>query len=447
MDSRTCLAVILAAGEGTRMRSAQPKVMHPVGGLPMLGHVLATARRAGATRLAVVVGPNVPSVRALVVQCAADARLHEQAERLGTAHAVLAAAPELQGDVDDVLVLYGDTPLVTAESLRRLRGELAAGAAVAVLGFRPPDPTGYGRLVMAGSDLVAIREHKDASPEELAIGLCNAGVMAFSGKSGPALLRRIGRENAAGHYYLTDMVELAVAAGERVAAVEAPAEEVQGVNTRAELAAAERTFQERARRAAMLAGVTLLAPETVTFSHDTVLGRDVVVEPNVFLAPGVTVGDGVTLRAFSHIEGARIAAGAVIGPFARLRPGAEIGERAHIGNFVEIKNAAIDAGAKANHLSYIGDAHVGAAANIGAGTITCNYDGFGKHHTEIGANAFIGSNSALVAPVRIGDGAYVGTGSVITDDVPPDALALGRARQVVKPGRAALLRAKRAKKT
>jgi bifunctional UDP-N-acetylglucosamine pyrophosphorylase / glucosamine-1-phosphate N-acetyltransferase len=446
MESRTCLAVILAAGEGTRMRSNLPKAMHPVGGLPMLGHVLATAARAGATRVAVVVGPDAAAVRAFVQTRAPQAAVYEQAERLGTAHAVLAADQELAAGLDDVLVLYGDTPLVTAETLQRLRGELATGAEIAVLGFRPADPAGYGRLVMDGDRLVAIREHKDASHAERAIGFCNAGVMAFSGASGPALLAKIGKANAAGHYYLTDLVELANAAGKRVAAIEAEADEVLGVNTRAELALVERVFQERTRRAAMLGGATLLVPETVTFSHDTVLGRDVVVEPNVFFAPGVTVGDGVTIRAFSHIEGAKIAAGAIIGPFARLRPGADIGEGAHIGNFVEIKNAVIDAGAKANHLSYIGDAHVGAATNIGAGTITCNYDGYGKYHTEIGANAFIGSNSALVAPVSIGDGAYVGSGSVITDDVPPDALALGRARQVVKPGRAAVLKARRGKK-
>lgn len=446
MENRTCLAVILAAGEGTRMRSNLPKVMHPVGGLPMLGHVLATAGRAGATRIAVVVGPDAAAARAFVKTRAPEVAVYEQRERLGTAHAVLAASQELAAGFDDVLVLYGDTPLVTAETLQRLRGELAKGAAVAVLGFRPADPASYGRLIMNGEDLVAIRELKDASAAERAIGFCNAGVMAFSGATGPALLAKIGKANASGHYYLTDLVELANAAGKRVAAIEAEADEVLGVNTRAELALVERVFQERARRAAMLGGVTLFAPDTVTFSHDTLLGRDVVVEPNVLFAPGVTVGDGVTIRAFSHIEGAKIAAGAIIGPFARLRPGADIGAGAHIGNFVEIKNAVIDAGAKANHLSYIGDAHVGAATNIGAGTITCNYDGYGKYHTEIGAGAFIGSNSALVAPVTVGDGAYVASGSVITEDVPPDALALGRARQVVKPGRAAALRARQGKK-
>jgi len=446
-EKRTCLAVILAAGEGIRMRSSLPKAMHPVGGLPMLGHVLAAAGKAGAARIAVVVGPDAAAMRAFVDRRMPEAALYEQHERLGTAHAVLAASRELAAGFDDVLVLYGDTPLITAETLLRLRGELAGGAAVAVLGFRPADPSGYGRLIMVGENLIAIREHKDATPAERAIGFCNAGVMAFSGVTGPALLGKVGKDNAAGHYYLTDLVELANAAGGRVAAIAADGGEVLGVNTRVELAAVERVFQERSRAAAMLAGATLLQPETVTFSHDTSLGRDVVVEPNVFFAPGVTVGDGVTIRAFSHIEQAKIAAGAIIGPFTRLRPGADIGAGAHIGNFVEIKNAVIDAGAKANHLSYIGDAHVGAATNIGAGTITCNYDGFSKYHTEIGAKAFIGSNSALVAPVTIGDGAYVGSGSVITEDVPADALALGRARQVVKTGWAAVRRAKWAKKT
>jgi bifunctional UDP-N-acetylglucosamine pyrophosphorylase/glucosamine-1-phosphate N-acetyltransferase len=443
MEKHTCLAVILAAGEGTRMRSSLPKVMHPVGGLPMLAHVLAAAGGAGATRVAVVVGPQAAPVRTVVAKRASHAKVDEQPESHGTAHSVLGAESEFSADWNDVLVLFGDTPLVTSETLKRLRRELAAGADVAVLGFRPADPTGYGRLIMEGEQLVAIREHRDASPAERANGLCNAGVMAFSGAAGPPLLREIGNDNAQQQYYLTDIVSLANAAGRKVVAIESAPEEALGINTRAELADAERVFQQRRRREVMLAGATLLAPETVTLSHDTVLGRDVTIEPNVFFAPGVTVGDGVIIRAFSHLEGTKIASGAIIGPFARLRPGADIGAKAHIGNFVEIKNAVIDAGAKANHLSYIGDAHVGAATNIGAGTITCNYDGYGKYHTEIGANAFIGSNSALVAPVTVGDGAYVASGSVITEDVPPDALALGRARQTVKPGWAAAQRAKR----
>ena len=442
MAKRTCLTIVLAAGEGVRMRSSQPKVMHKVAGLPMLGHVLAAATAAGATRLAVVVGPGAEGTRAFLAKAAPEAAVYVQAERLGTAHAVLSAKKEFASKPDDVVVLYGDTPLVSPETIRRLRRPLARGASVAVLGFRPASPTGYGRLIMEGKQLVAIREERDASPEERQIGLCNAGLIAFSGNA-IKLLGKIGNRNAKGEYYLTDLVELANAAGRKVAVIETEADEVIGVNRRAELAEAERVFQDRARAAAMDAGATLTAPETVFFSHDTKLGRDVTIEPNVFFGPGVTVADGVTIRAFSHIEGATIAAGAIIGPFARLRPGAAIGPDAHIGNFVEVKNAAIDAGAKANHLAYIGDAHVGARTNIGAGAITCNYDGFAKHRTEIGADAFIGSNSALVAPVTIGEGAYVATGSVVTRDVEPGALAVARARQVDKPGWAERFREKR----
>jgi bifunctional UDP-N-acetylglucosamine pyrophosphorylase/glucosamine-1-phosphate N-acetyltransferase len=308
-----------------------------------------------------------------------------------------------------------------------------------VMGFRPADPAGYGRLIVDRKRLVAIREVKDASPAERGIGFVNAGVMAFRGDSA-ALLEKVGNANAKGEYYLTDLVEIANRAKKKAIAIEADADEVLGVNTREELAAAEAVFQLRARKAAMLAGATLIAPDTVTFAHDTALGRDVVIEPNVFFGPKVRVADGVTIRAFSHIEGARIATGAVIGPFARLRPDSEIGPKARVGNFVETKNAVIDARAKVNHLTYIGDAHIGAETNIGAGTITCNYDGFDKMHTEIGAGAFIGSNSALVAPVIIGDGAYIGSGSVITEDVPADALAVARGRQAMKPGWAAEFR-------
>ncbi len=432
MPKRTCLAIILAAGEGTRMRSGLPKVLHAVGGLPMLGHVIAAAEAAGATRTAVVVGPEADAVRKLVGRLAPQATIHEQAERLGTAHAVRTAEKAFRPAPDDVLVLYGDTPLVTAETLKRMRRTIAKGADVVVLGFRPANPADYGRLLVADGRLTAIREKKDASPDELKIGFCNAGVMAFSGKA-LAHLKKIGNANASGHYYLTDLVELTNRAKGKVVAIEADADEVAGVNTRQELSEVEGTFQRRAREKAMAAGVTLVAPKTVTFSHNTKLGRDVIVEPNVVFAPGVEVEDNVTIRAFSHLEGARVATGAIVGPFARLRPGAVIGPGAHVGNFVEIKNAGIDAGAKVNHLTYIGDAHVGAGTNVGAGTITCNYDGFGKYHTEIGAHAFIGSNSSLVAPVTIGDGAYVASGSVITMDVPAGALAVARGRQATKP--------------
>jgi bifunctional UDP-N-acetylglucosamine pyrophosphorylase/glucosamine-1-phosphate N-acetyltransferase len=440
MAKRSCLAIILAAGEWTRKRSAMPKVMHQVGGRPMLGHVIGAARAAGANRLAIVVGPNTGQVRGFIGETAAEATAYEQTKRLGTAHAVLAAAKEFKQAPDDVIVLYGDTPLLTAGTLKRLRAALARGADVVALGFRTSHPTGYGRLLTEKGRLIAIREERDASEAEREVDFCNAGVMAFRGTTA-ALLKKIRNENAKREYYLTDLVALANKAKKKVVAIEGKESEFLGVNSRIELAAAERVFQHHARRVAMSEGVTLIAPETVWFSHDTKLGRDVIVEPNVFFGPGVTVGDGVVIRANSHIDGATIAEGAIIGPFARLRPGAVIGPGVFIGNFVEIKNAGIDEGAKINHLTYVGDAHVGVGANVGAGTITCNYDGFDKHHTEIGAGAFIGSNSALVAPVNIGAGAYVGSGSVITMDVPDDALAIGRGRQMMKPGWAAELRA------
>jgi bifunctional UDP-N-acetylglucosamine pyrophosphorylase/glucosamine-1-phosphate N-acetyltransferase len=421
------------------MRSALPKVMHRLAGEPLLGHVLRAVQAAGANRIAVVVGPDAGTTRTFLASSGTAVSVYEQAERRGTAHAVLAARKAFADRPDDVIVAFGDTPLITAATLRRLRRPLAGRADLVALGFRPPDPTGYGRLVIEHGSLAAIREEKDATAAERSISLCNAGVMAFRGALLP-LLRRIGHANAKQEYYLTDLVALAKAAGKTVVALEAPTDEVVGVNTRAELAAAEAIFQREARRQAMEQGATLIAPETVHFAFDTRLGRDVVIEPHVFFGPGVTVADGAAIRAFSHIEGATIAAGAIVGPFARLRPGARIGEAAHIGNFVEVKNAAIDAGAKANHLAYIGDAHIGARTNVGAGAITCNYDGVAKHHTEIGADVFIGSNAALVAPVTIGDRAYVGTGSVINRDVEQGALAIARARQENKPGYAAKLR-------
>jgi len=444
MTERTSLAIVLAAGEGTRMRSSLPKVMHRVAGLPMLGHVLNAAESAGIGRFAVVVGSGAEAVKRFVAKRSAGATLYDQVERRGTAHAVLAAREALVETADDVLVLYGDTPLVTAETLARLRAEIAKGAAVVVLGFRPANPTGYGRLLVEDGRLVAIREEKDASPEERRIGLCNAGLMAFAGAGLVALLDRIGNANAKGEFYLTDAVGIAHADGLQVVAIEADADEVAGVNTRAELAAVEAIWQQRTRRAAMLSGVTLIAPETVFFSHDTKVEQDVTVEPNVVFGPGVSVETGAVIHAFSHLEGARVGPGAAVGPFARLRPGADVGPEAKVGNFVEVKNAAIGAGAKVSHLTYIGDASVGAEANIGAGTVTCNYDGYDKAKTIIGEGAFIGSNTSLVAPVTIGDGAYVGSGSVVTEDVAPDALALGRARQVEKPGWAARFRAAKA---
>ena len=434
---RTCLAIVLAAGEGTRMRSRLPKVLHPVAQLPLIGHVLKMLRGAGVERIAAVVGPGHDAVARVVAAHAPDASIHIQAERRGTAHAVLAARAAMEGGADDVLVVFGDTPFVSPDTVSLMRGMLAEGASVVVGGMVPENPHGYGRLIMEHGQLVAIREEKDASEAERAIRFCNGGIMALAGATALAILEAIGDDNAQGEFYLTDAVEIANGRGLKVTAIEIAADEVFGINDRAHLAQAERHFQVKSRAEALAGGATLVAPDTVFFAHDTVLGRDVTIEPNVVFGPGVTVADDVRIRAFSHIEGATIAAGAIVGPFARLRPGAEIGENAHIGNFVEVKQASIEAGAKVNHLTYIGDARVGAKANIGAGTITGNYDGVHKHRTDIGSNAFIGSNSVLVAPVTIGDGAYVASGSVITENVEPDALAIARGRQVQKSGWAA----------
>jgi bifunctional UDP-N-acetylglucosamine pyrophosphorylase/glucosamine-1-phosphate N-acetyltransferase len=423
------------------MLSRQPKVLHAVGGRPLIGHVLAAVRDAGATQAAVVVGPGQEPVETAARAALPGATLFVQGERRGTAHAVLAARTAIECGFDDIVVAFGDTPLVRAETLARLRRPLAEGAAVVVLGFRPKDPTGYGRLVMRGHDLVAVREEKDAALEERAIGFCNAGLMALSGRHALAILDRIGDSNAKGEFYLSDAVEIAKSMGHRVAAIEAEEEEVRGINTKAQLAETEGELQQRLRAAALEAGVIMVAPETVYLAADTKLGTDVKIEPYVVFGPGVIVDEGAVIRSFSWLEGAHIGPGASVGPFARLRPGARVGARAYIGNFVELKEAVIEPGAKASHLAYIGNARVGERANIGAGTITCNYDGREKHHTDIGKGVFIGSNSALVAPVNIGDEAYIGAGSVITGDVPPGALAIGRARQVVKEGWAALLRA------
>ncbi|MDX2157728.1 MAG: bifunctional UDP-N-acetylglucosamine diphosphorylase/glucosamine-1-phosphate N-acetyltransferase GlmU [Hyphomicrobiaceae bacterium] len=443
------LTVVLAAGRGTRMKSALPKVLHPIAGLPMVGHVLRAARSAGSGITAIVVGPGMESIARFARTEAEDIEVYIQEQQLGTGNALLAARRRIEHHQGDVLVLYGDTPLITGATLKRLRGALDDGAAVAVLGFEPADPTGYGRLITSpDGDLVAIREHKDASPEERAVRLCNSGVMAFRLPSLLAVLDRIGNDNAKGEYYLTDAVEIARQDGGRATAIVCPEREVMGVNSRDQLAVAERLWQEARREAVMLAGVTLIAPDSVWLSHDTELGQDVTIEPNVFFGPGVHVEDRVTIKANTHIqgidgksrEGVVVRSGAEIGPFARIRPGADIGPDVHIGNFVEVKAAILEAGAKANHLSYIGDGRVGAGANIGAGTIFCNYDGFFKHKTDIGKGAFIGSNSSLVAPVRIGDGAFIGSGSVITNDVPADSLALSRPEQTERPGWAAKFR-------
>jgi bifunctional UDP-N-acetylglucosamine pyrophosphorylase / glucosamine-1-phosphate N-acetyltransferase len=440
MTARSCLAIVLAAGEGTRMRSSKPKVLHEVAGRSLLAHVLAAIAEAGVTSTAVVVGPGQDRVAAEAQRVVPEAMTFTQHERRGTAHAVLAAKAALEKPVDDILVVYGDTPLIRPETLARLLAPLAQGAALVVLGFRPADPTGYGRLIMAGNELTAIREEADATDSEKKIGLCNGGIMAFAGNSALAILEKIGNANSKHEFYLTDAVEIARGMKLRAVTVEVEEDDVRGINTKAQLAEAEAVAQERLRGAALAAGVTFVAPETVFLSADTQFGTDVVVEPYVVFGEKVTVDEGAVIRSFSHLAGAYVGKGAIVGPFARLRPGTELGDGAHIGNFVEIKAAVIEAGAKANHLAYIGDAFVGANANVGAGTITCNYDGTDKHQTRIGKGAFIGSNSALVAPVEIGDGAYIGSGSVITENVPADALALGRGRQVVKQGWASRLR-------
>jgi bifunctional UDP-N-acetylglucosamine pyrophosphorylase / glucosamine-1-phosphate N-acetyltransferase len=439
MAGAKAAAVILAAGKGTRMKSALPKVMHAIAGQPMIGHVLASLAPLGASPIVVVVAPGMNDVAAAVAPHATAV----QEQQHGTAHAVMAAREALGNGADDLLILYGDTPLIATATLQRLleRRRAADKPAVVVLGMRPTDGAEYGRLVVdGGGRLEAIVEHREATAEQRAIGLCNSGVMAVDGRQIWELLAAVSNKNTKGEYYLTDVVALARRQGLACAAIEAPAEELLGINSRAELAAAEAAMQVRLRAQAMAEGATLIDPSTVWFSHDTRLGRDVVVGPNVVFGPGVNVADDVEIRAFCHLDGARVEKGAVIGPFARLRPGSVIGAGAHIGNFVETKNARIAAGAKANHLSYLGDATVGERANIGAGTITCNYDGFGKYETVIGPGAFIGSNSALCAPVTIGAGAFVAAGSVITRNVAPDALAIARGEQVEKPGWAAIFR-------
>lgn len=437
---RTCLAIILAAGESTRMKSAMSKVLHPVAGRPMIAHVVDALASASISDVALVVGRDADAVSAAAATDEVAVTSFLQKERLGTAHAVLAAREAIAKGYDDVLVVFGDTPLITAAPLKAARDGLAAGNDVVVIGFQATDPTGYGRLIVKDGALVAIREHRDASDEERRITYCNGGLMAIDGRKALDLLNRIGNANAKGEYYLTDLVEIARSLDGRAIAVEAPEEELTGCNTRAELAYIERLWQQRRRHELMLAGVSMIAPETVFLSWDTALAQDVLLEPNVVFGPGVRVESGAVIHAFSHLEGAHVRAGATVGPFARLRPGADIGAKSKVGNFCEVKNAEIGAGAKVNHLTYIGDAVVGAGSNIGAGTITCNYDGVNKHVTRIGANAFVGSNSSLVAPVSIGDGALVASGSVITEDVPADAVAFGRARQDVKPGRAPILR-------
>ena len=427
--------IVLAAGQGTRMNSGLPKVLHPLAGVPLIAHALAAARSLDPARTVLVTGHGGADVATAARAIAPDLRVVEQAERLGTGHAVLQAAPELEDFDGDAVVLYGDTPLVRPETLQAMLTARADGADVVVLGFEAAEPGGYGRLVLDGAGgLAGIVEARDASEAERAIRLCNSGLLAADARMLLDLLSGVGTANAKGEYYLTDVVALARSRGLGAAVIVCREAETLGVNSRADLAAAEAAFQARARVQALADGVTLSDPGSVWFALDTVVGRDATIGPCVIFGPEVTVESGAHIVGFCHLEGCHVSRGARIGPFARLRPGAEIAEDAHVGNFVEIKNALIEAGAKANHLSYIGDARVGAGANIGAGTITCNYDGVSKHHTEIGARAFVGSNAALVAPVRIGDDAIVAAGSVIVADVPDGALGIARARQEVKPG-------------
>jgi bifunctional UDP-N-acetylglucosamine pyrophosphorylase/glucosamine-1-phosphate N-acetyltransferase len=404
----------------------------------MLSHVLAAA---GGDSVAAVVGPDREDVAARARMDTPGADVFVQSQRLGTAHAVLAAREAIARGYDDLLVVFADTPLVRSQSLLALRAALADGASVAAMGFEARDPNGYGRLLLRGDSLEAIREQKDANADELSVKACNAGIMALDGRRALELLDSIGSDNAQNEFYLTDAVKAARERGLRCVAVMAPEEDAMGVNDRVQLAAAEAVMQRRLRESAMRAGATMIAPETVFMSFDTQIGRDVLIEPHVVFGPGVILEDGCVVHAFSHLESAKVGAGANVGPFARLRPGANLGQGAKVGNFVEIKASDLGPGAKVSHLSYIGDASIGADANIGAGTITCNYDGFGKFRTNIGAGAFVGSNTSLVAPVSVGAGAYVGSGSVITQDVPPDSLAVARGRQADKPGWAAAFRA------
>jgi len=433
MASRPFAAIVLAAGLGTRMKSRHPKVMHPLAGRPLVAHVVATLEDLAPAEVVVVAPPESDAV----AQAVAPHPCVPQAERLGTAHAVARARDALKGFEGTVLVLYGDTPLIRPETLTAM---LEADAAVVVLGFRAADPGMYGRLVVGDDGLERIVEARDASEVERAIDLCNSGVMAVDGRVLFDLIDRIGNDNAKGEFYLTDIVELARGDGLACAVAEGDEAELLGIDSRGDLAMAEALVQTELRARAMAEGATLIDPASVFLSFDTVLGQDVTVHPNVVFGPGVTVADDVEVRSFSHLEGCEISTGATVGPFARLRPGTRVGEGARVGNFVEAKNAVLAAGAKANHLAYLGDAEIGAGANVGAGTITCNYDGFQKHKTEIGEGAFIGSNSALVAPVRIGAGAIVGAGSTIVRNVPADALSVARAQQNDRTGVAKRIR-------
>jgi bifunctional UDP-N-acetylglucosamine pyrophosphorylase/glucosamine-1-phosphate N-acetyltransferase len=430
--------IIIAAGKGTRMKSDLPKVLHEIAGAPMLVHAMKSGATLEPEKTIVVAGHGAEYVSTATEAYDETAEVILQTEQLGTAHAVGQAKATLAGFAGDALVLYGDTPFISPDTLERM---IAAreGHDVIVLGFEAADPGRYGRLVMDGDSLSKIVEFKDATDEERAITLCNSGVICAKSDVLFDLIDAVGNDNASGEYYLTDIVEIAQSKGLSATSVTCDESETLGVNSRVQLAEADAIFQAKTRLALMEAGVTLHAPETVYLSHDTHIGPDTIVEPNVVFGPSVTVENGAHIRAFSHLEGCHVSRGAVVGPYARLRPGTELAEFTKVGNFVELKNAVVDEGAKVNHLSYVGDAHVGARANIGAGTITCNYDGVMKHHTEIGADSFIGSNTLLVAPVSVGANAMTGSGTVLTQDVPDDALAIARARQVNKPGLAVKL--------
>ena len=437
--------IILAAGEGKRMKSALPKVLHPIGGKPMIGHVLAAARDLKSSRTVVVTGVGRDLVDSYLRTHYPEAGIAVQAEQHGTGHAVMCAKAQFADFSGDILILFGDNPLVTAETLKKFIKDYQ-GHALSIIGVQTEDPRKYGRLVMAkDGGLEKIVEFADASAAEKAIKFCNSGVMVAKAEKLFSILDNLKNDNASDEYYLTDVVSLARQAGETIPVTTGDEREFQGVNSKSELAQAEADLQMRLRLAAMDAGVTLVDPSSVHFSHDTKLGKDVVVWPNVVFGPGVVVDEGAIIHSFSHLEGAHVRKGASIGPYARLRPGADIGEGAKIGNFVEVKKSTVEEGAKVSHLAYIGDARVGKGANVGAGTITCNYDGYGKHFTDIGEGAFIGSNSALVAPVKIGAGAIIAAGSTITKDVPADDLSVARGKQKNIKGGAAKFRDKKAK--
>lgn len=438
---RPCALVILAAGQGSRMNSDTPKVLHQIGGAPLVVHAINAGASLEPSRVIVITGHGADAVEASVAAHEPGAICVRQAKQLGTGHAVLQAAPALDAFDGDVIVLYGDTPFITDTTLQTMR-DARAGHDIVMLGFEAENPGRYGRMVMTGTRLDRIVEAKDASAEDLALTLCNSGLLCADATTLMALLAEVGNDNASGEYYLTDIPAIAATKGLTSTAVSCAEAETLGINTRAELANAEQLFQNARRGEMQTGGVTMVAPETVFFAFDTWIGRDVLIEPNVIFGPEVTVENDCTIRAFSHLEGCHLGARVTVGPYARLRPGAELGNDAKIGNFVEVKAAEIGEGAKVNHLSYIGDATIGARSNIGAGTITCNYDGVFKHKTEIGSDASIGSNTMLVAPVNIGDGAMTGSGSVITKDVPAGDLAIGRAKQSNKSGFGTRLMAK-----